>query len=149
MATDIGRDPTGQALAVPVEPASSLAPTGFDPSRVRRGSVRQNIRGVAKRFVSAYPTRETRCAWRSGLSWGDVADGLNALDVETATVADVEKYVNAGWVEESCDLCDRNISEWLEVGEEPDYEARWVTMCFDCVSTLSAIATEARRAETA
>lgn len=29
-----GRAPSGQALAVPVEPASGLAPMGFDPSRV-------------------------------------------------------------------------------------------------------------------
>jgi hypothetical protein len=28
-----GRAPSGQALAVPVEPASGLAPLGFDPSR--------------------------------------------------------------------------------------------------------------------
>lgn len=28
-----GRDPSGQALAVPVEPASSLAASRFDPSR--------------------------------------------------------------------------------------------------------------------
>jgi hypothetical protein len=33
MAQDNGAPLTGQALAVPVEPASSLAPTGFDPSR--------------------------------------------------------------------------------------------------------------------
>ena len=30
-----GRDPSGQALAVPVEPASGLAPSGFDPSRAK------------------------------------------------------------------------------------------------------------------
>jgi hypothetical protein len=29
-----GRAPSGQALAVPVEPVSRLDPTGFDPSRV-------------------------------------------------------------------------------------------------------------------
>jgi hypothetical protein len=30
-----GRVPSGRALTVPVEPASSLAPSGFDPSRIR------------------------------------------------------------------------------------------------------------------
>jgi hypothetical protein len=33
MATDSGRVPSGQALAVPVEPVTRLDPTGFDPSR--------------------------------------------------------------------------------------------------------------------
>jgi hypothetical protein len=33
MTNDYGRAPSGQALAVPVEPASGLAPAGFDPSR--------------------------------------------------------------------------------------------------------------------
>jgi hypothetical protein len=38
--TDAGRAPTGQALAVPVEPASGLAPAGFDPSRKLGQSLR-------------------------------------------------------------------------------------------------------------
>jgi hypothetical protein len=33
MAEVTGRAPTGQALAVPVEPVARLDPTGFDPSR--------------------------------------------------------------------------------------------------------------------
>jgi hypothetical protein len=32
--TEYGRDPLGQALAVPVEPVARLGPSGFDPSRI-------------------------------------------------------------------------------------------------------------------
>lgn len=36
MTTDVGRVPTGTGLSSPIEPASGLAPSGFDPSRVLR-----------------------------------------------------------------------------------------------------------------
>lgn len=44
MSNDTGRDPSGQALAVPVEPASSLAASRFDPSRECEQGLEQAIR---------------------------------------------------------------------------------------------------------
>lgn len=39
MTMDSGRDPAGQALAVPAEPVPRLGPSGFDPSRSVDGEV--------------------------------------------------------------------------------------------------------------
>lgn len=131
------------------EPVSRLGPSGFDPERVRLRSSRELIRGVAQRWTKQYSARDVVSAWGQRRTYGQISDALYALDPETASVADVNAAMsNTGWVTENCDLCDAECEHWLEVGQEPDYEARWLYLCLPCAEHLAAIAMETRRAET-
>jgi hypothetical protein len=59
---------------------------------------------------------------------------LRALDVETATAADVNAIIgNNTWASLTCDGCGEDKYRILRLGDEPDYEARWQDLCLDCL----------------
>jgi hypothetical protein len=71
-----GRAPTGQALAVPVEPVARLDPTGFDPSR---DGLAHSLR-TAWQWCSGYEP-----SWSLLLKEADeAADRLDKLEAENA-----------------------------------------------------------------
>jgi len=125
------------------EPVARLGPPGFDPGRVRFDSCERQFESVAKRWRQQY--------FRNG-RWGGTiygsADETYAKIRECKTVADLYALGLKNWVSERCALCGSEPDAWLEVGDEPDYEARWLTICLPCAEHLGAIATEARRAAT-
>lgn len=41
---------------------------------------------------------------------------------------------NDTWTECRCDECREDAPVLVQVGDEPDYEARWVDLCPDCIS---------------
>jgi hypothetical protein len=44
---------------------------------------------------------------------------------------------NKSWTECCCDLCGENRETLIRVGDEADYEARWLDICPLCVSKLN------------
>jgi hypothetical protein len=140
----MSREDTGDLPALAeADPVSRLGPPGFDPGRVRLDSCDRQFEGVAKRWRQQY--------FRNG-RWGSTisgpADATYAKIRECKTVADLDALGLKNWVSETCDLCGSEPNVWLEIGDEPDYEARWLTICLPCAEHLGAIATETRRAET-
>ena len=41
---------------------------------------------------------------------------------------------NDSWTSNECDECDKDCEVLVRLGEEPDYDARWCDVCFDCLS---------------
>lgn len=77
---------------------------------------------------------------RYGIEKDEIRDKLCALDLETATVDDIANIIgDRGWVTESCDECGIECQEWLHLGQEPDYDARWYELCRDCAKKIGEI----------
>lgn len=54
--------------------------------------------------------------------------------------ADVDRIIgNTSWTDCPCDLCKKTSEVLIRVGDEPDYEARWLDICPACIAHLSAV----------
>ena len=99
---------------------------------------REIIRDVAKRWEESYPD-DSRTLARGAVA-GDIRRGLEALDLETATVADVKAIIgNDSWTELKCDICEQDRDRVVSIPRE--YESS-IAVCGDCaegvVETLAA-----------
>lgn len=73
--------------------------------------------------------------------FADITRKLNALKDDELTGDRIEKIIgNDSWTRINCDECDRECNTVIRIGENTDYEARWVDVCSECldlaVSTL-------------
>lgn len=99
---------------------------------------RDIIRGVRDLWNSQYPKDDYRLS--RGESAKDVRERLSGLDLETAMEADVDTAIGTkGWASNVCDECGVDHETLVRIGEEPDYEARWIDLCADCLSKASAL----------
>jgi hypothetical protein len=92
---------------------------------------RNQVRTVARRW---------HCQYGAGTYGGDkrrrmVGAELAALDVETATAADVAELVgNGSWVcKNICHECGADTWDAVQVGQAPDYESSTAIICGDCL----------------
>jgi hypothetical protein len=92
---------------------------------------RNQVRDVAKRWRSHYGAGTYGADKRKRM----VGDELAALNVETATAADVAEIVgNGSWVEKTaCHECGGRTWDAVQVGEPPDYESSTATICGNCL----------------
>lgn len=160
MDKDLGRDPLGQALAVPVEPASSLAPTGFDPSRVV--PVRQTVFGDDGNCLRA------ALATVTSLPLSDVIDVMDGSEPEHRWFERVQEWGKGKGVEIDYAHPD-DAPQGFSIGVGLSKRRPGQTHAVVCINgepwfdphpsdalidevrgyiTLNAIAMEARRAET-
>lgn len=90
-------------------------------------NTRQLVLSVAARWAQRYPLR------LPGTYEAQVFQALLALDLNTATVADVEALVGTDtWTTIVCDQCRRRVSCAIEVGAELDAESRTAVLCRAC-----------------
>jgi transcription elongation factor Elf1 len=40
---------------------------------------------------------------------------------------------NSSWTSNKCDECGQDHNFLVRIGEEPDYDARWVDVCLECI----------------
>jgi hypothetical protein len=105
-------------------------------------SERNQVRSVAERWLRQYK----RWYRGHGYVWYDwpgdpgrgerIHEGLLALDVETATAADVDAVIGfaKGWVApESCYECGDRSWDVVQLGEEPEYESHTAYICGSCL----------------
>jgi len=101
-------------------------------------SVRNRWRGQYQREIADHTS--PRHADRSR-----VDDALFKLNVETCSEADIDVVIGVkGWVANPCDFCDRNVDVLIELGHEPDYEARYVDICGECLQKATDILNSAQ-----
>jgi len=63
-----------------------------------------------------------------------VAEALDALNKETASIQDVEAIIgNGSWTRLTCDECSSEVDAVIRMGQEPDYESSTALLCFSCV----------------
>lgn len=105
-------------------------------------SERNQIREVAGSWRDQYFVRK-------GGEWGKtmygptepVYVGLLALDVETATIADVDKIIRVGgWVAPvTCHECGAATWDCVQLGQEPDYDSSTASICCGCLRAALAL----------
>lgn len=97
---------------------------------------RDIIRGVRARWLDQYKNyrADQTLGFANGRTVGVVRAALERLDLETCSAADVDAAIGAsGWVKNGCDECDGDFPVLLRFGQEPDYDARWWSLCPDCL----------------
>lgn len=63
---------------------------------------------------------------------------LAALDLTSCTSEDIDNAVgSAGWAKNECDGCEGDFPVTIQIGDEPDYEARWQNLCPACLVELA------------
>lgn len=88
---------------------------------------------------------EWRKVYCQGHRYGSDKDSiqikLDALDVETATAADVAAIIgNDEWVKpRTCNECGADTYDAVQLGEEPDYESSTAIVCLDCLRKAVAL----------
>jgi len=111
---------------------------------------RDQIRTIAERWKGQYCRRAFSPAANKVIDfWSrvyicdsteEVYKKLAALDVETATPADIDAIIgNDFWgkLGYHCNECDAEPPDAiLQVGEEPDYESRTAFLCRDCAAKV-------------
>lgn len=95
---------------------------------------RDLIRTVAQRWRELWPSsRDYEKAGWCESTIGEISRKLLALDVETATQADVDGIIgNSSWVTMYCDECGSQCTDVIQLGHEPDYGSSTANLCRSC-----------------
>lgn len=63
-----------------------------------------------------------------------IGERLKDLDLKTCSAKDVDDVIgNRSWTTNACDLCGEENEGLLRIGDEADYEARFVDICGTCL----------------
>ena len=108
---------------------------------------RMLIKAVAARWRKQYepftnesPLFAERMGLRSLMTKKEIAERLDILNGETASVDDVANIIgNCSWTRLTCNECDREVDAVIEVGQEPDYESATARLCHDCAIRAAAV----------
>lgn len=61
---------------------------------------------------------------------------LQALKGTKFSASQVDEIIgNTSWTYHGCDCCHRDADELVRMGDEPDYESRWVDVCRECLKS--------------
>lgn len=111
---------------------------------IKRITSREVILGVRKRWSDQYKDYDPEYELGSRHNReavGVIRKRLKALDLETCTLADVDKAIGTeNWADNECDVCGGNHDLVIRIGDDPNYEARWVDVCPSCLSKASDLA---------
>ena len=99
-------------------------------------TMRGQVRSVAQRWRAQYGDVS-----RHGADKQEIHRRLDALDVETATAADVTAAIgNSSWVgPPECHECGVTTWDAVELGQPLDYESCTATICIDCLRKAVAL----------
>lgn len=113
---------------------------------IERITRRDIIRAVPDNFRKQYGSHPNEmAAWsKHGRTRGELIERSKALDAETCTAEEMNAAIETNWTAHECDECGDDFDTLVRIGQEPDYEARWVDLCHSCVSVaLNAIEPDA------
>lgn len=93
---------------------------------------RTQVRTVAARWRENYGPKTQ---WAKDQGKQAIQAQLDALDVETATAADVDAIIGVGgWcMPQTCADCGESARVLVELGEEPDYDSCTANICVSCL----------------
>lgn len=110
---------------------------------------REVVRGAKARWLEqykAYDDKQKIGVPGRSKSVGDTRRELAKLDAETASAEQIEAAIDAtGWTDLDCELCGKPQEVVLRIGQEPDYEARWVDLCPECLASAGAALATAKQ----
>jgi hypothetical protein len=96
---------------------------------------RDEIRSVRTRHAEQYSNWTDDQRFADGTRIGDARAFLAGLDLETCTLDDLGKW--RSWGEIECDVCGKSCETLVRIGEDPDYEARWIDICAEDLAKAS------------
>lgn len=102
---------------------------------------RDLIKTVAKRwdqqyhpYVNDVPLFSARNGFRRDLTKKEIHEALKNLDPETCSAEEVNNIIgNSSWTNLTCNQCQKQVKEVIELGEEPDWESNTAQICFSCL----------------
>ena len=101
--------------------------------------VRQSeiCQGVPDRWAKQYAKSAT--AWH-----GEITARLSLLSPQDRTPDTIDAIIGNGtWTANFCDECGMDQSVSVHLGEEPDYEARYLNLCLSCLRDAAKMAEDA------
>lgn len=104
------------------------------------------IRGVRARHESQYARDPDDRVIGSGdrrRPLGETRAALAALDLETATEAEVVAVLNESWTSLKCDQCGKDQNAVVRLGEFGPYDSRWLDICERCLTRARTLFTHA------
>ena len=105
---------------------------------------RTDVACVAERWRAQYPPGSKTARGPTD----PIYEALKSLDPATATATDVEKIIgNRSWAGVySCHECNADVTEVVELGQEPDYESHTAQICHSClIKAVSLIGSSLQR----
>ena len=99
---------------------------------------RDVIRGVRDKWLGQYRASpdEARLRWDHQRTFGDVRRSLGALDLEACESTDIDRAIGVtDWASLKCDECSADCELLVRIGDEPDYDNRWIDVCVNCLRT--------------
>lgn len=104
------------------------------------------IRGVRARHASMYerdPDDRVIGFGDKRRPLGETRAALAALDLETATEAEVVAILNESWTSLKCDQCGEDQDAVVRMGDFDGYESRWLDVCERCLTKARTLFTHA------
>ncbi len=104
---------------------------------------RDVIRGMRSRWRDQYGQRrddEVVGVGASRRSVKEIARDLERLNLDTCDAAEIDAIIgNSSWTENRCDECKKDSDVLVHMGDEPDYDMRWLSLCPDCIAAAVAL----------
>lgn len=105
-----------------------------DQSFVRVKTRTELLQGVPDRWAAQYPANR----YGSKTDKGQIREKLYALGIWERTRERINSIIgNESWTSQRCDRCRADSDVLLEIGQEPDYDARWINICPECVREIA------------
>lgn len=93
----------------------------------------QHVAAVPARWAAQYPRGRYP-------DKDQTTDALNALAKGTFIAADIDRIIgNDSWTAHRCDGCGADRDILIRIGEEPDYDARWLDLCTECIVSMAQV----------
>jgi len=98
---------------------------------------RDVIKSVPTRWKEQYPK------WYEDTTRQRQTQALDKLDLNTCSPEDIKAIIgNDSWTENECHECKRNVDTIIFIGDEPDYDAKYVQICADCLGMAHQLMTQ-------
>lgn len=106
---------------------------------------RDLIRGIAAHWYASYKRYIVGDDPTIGLDKRTIYAKLLALDVNTATEAEVAAIIgNSSWIDNRCHECGRQCDLVIEVGEPSCYDSCTAQLCPECLAAATKMVQDAQ-----
>ncbi len=75
---------------------------------------------------------ERLVSWGKGLTIGSIRDAVKKLNLETCS-HDAISRAGAGWGQNRCSECGKDVAVLLRIGDDSEYDSRYVDLCRSCL----------------
>ena len=93
------------------------------------------IKDLVKTFFATYTQYGADKCTNAPFYTRERYNRMITLDPETCTVSEFDKALGTtNWTKNCCTECGKDFDALIHIGDEPDYEARYVRVCKGCIA---------------